>query len=127
MACEDDRPVAGLADEFVERGRHVTVSEIERLLRVLALQQECAERRLAVSRRPHLAGRSERARLALDEEAGAEFGVAAGIQRRIPAVTIEIGGRMDVEDRRAAVQGLASCRRAATATDRWEGPGARPS
>src|SRR3954452_21105262 len=102
MAREDDRTVAGLADKFVERGRNIAVGEIERLLRVLALQQKRAERRLAIARRPHLAGRGEGARLALDEEAGAEFRVATGLERRVPPVAIEIGRRMDVEDRRAA-------------------------
>src|SRR5207253_7248402 len=99
---EDDRTVARLPNEFVERGGHIAVGEIERLLGIFALQQECAERGLAVARRPDLTSCGESARLALGEQARTELGVAARVERAVPAVTLEIGWRMDVEDGSAA-------------------------
>ena len=73
---KDDRPVAGFGGEAVERRGDVGISEVERLARILAGEQERAERGLAVARRPDVARAAERARLALDEQPGAQFGVA---------------------------------------------------
>ena len=99
---ENDRPLASIGDEAVECGADIAIGEVERLLRVVALQEERAECRLAIARRPDLARAVERARLALDEQPGAELGIAAGLDRRVPAVALEIGRWMDVEDRRIA-------------------------
>ena len=83
---KDDRPVAGLLEELVERRRDVAIGEVERRLGILAVEQERAVRRLPVSRRPDLAGAVECACLALDEQVGSERRVAAGVERRVPAV-----------------------------------------
>ena len=57
VAGEDDRPVAGFLHELVEGGGDVAIGQVERLFRVLALEQEGAVGRLAVARRPDLCRR----------------------------------------------------------------------
>ena len=55
---EDDRRAVGLrGEEHVERREHVAIGEVERLGRVLALEQEGAERGLAIARRPDVGQR----------------------------------------------------------------------
>src|SRR4030095_14246734 len=98
MTREDDRPFARLRDEAIEGRRDIVVRKVERCLRVLTVQKECPERRLAVTGRPDLSGAVERARLASDEEPAAEFGVADEVERRIPAVALEVSRRMDIKD-----------------------------
>src|SRR5690348_11282278 len=95
---EDDRPVAGFLDELVEGRRDVAVGKLERLLRILALEQERAVGRLAIARRPDLPRAVKRARLALHEEVGPELGIAARVERRVPAVGLEVRRRVNVED-----------------------------
>ena len=80
--------------------------EIEGLLRIIALQQECAVRRLTVFRRPHLSCLGESARLALREQGCAEGRIADIVERCVPAIAFEIGRRMDVEDCRTAARTL---------------------
>src|SRR5205814_797382 len=104
MSGENDRALARTADERIEGGRHVVVSNVQSLLRVITLEQERAERRLAVAWGPDLPGGIEGARLALNEQARAELGVAPGLQRRVPPVAFEIGRGMDIKDRRAAAR-----------------------
>jgi hypothetical protein len=98
---EDDRPACRLrGEEGIKGGEHITIGEIERPGRILTFQQEGAERRLAISWRPDVGNRIERAGLALDEQPSPRPGIAAGVERRVPAVALEIGGRVDVECRR---------------------------
>src|SRR5947208_1729694 len=97
MAGKDDRPVAGLRNEAVEGRGNVAIGKIERRRRVTAVEQERAIGRLAVARRPHLTDAVERAGLALDEQVGAELGVAAGLKRRVPAVGQQIRRRVNIE------------------------------
>ena len=67
VAGKDDRRIRIAFEELVERRCNVRISEIERLLGVLVPEEERAERRLAIARRPDCPGVIERAGLALDE------------------------------------------------------------
>ena len=84
---EDDRPVAGFLDELVERRGDVAIGEVERLLRVLAL-------RAGTRRTPPGGSAAPRSRPAplnalawlWTNSLVRNCGVAAGIERRVPAV-----------------------------------------
>jgi hypothetical protein len=88
-------------EELVEGRDYVRIGEVERLVGVVALEQERAERRLPIARRPDVAEAAERARLALNEEFRLASGFAAFLavaDRRVPPVPFQIGGWVDVED-----------------------------
>ena len=68
VAGEDDRHFRIALEELVERRGDVRISEIERLLGVLVLEEERAEGGLAIAGRPDRPGVVEGAGLALDEQ-----------------------------------------------------------
>ena len=101
VAGEDDRRVQWrLPQELFEGRAHIAIGEVERLLGIGAAQQERAVSGLAVARRPGLGDVAEGARLGLEEEGLARIGIPARrLQRSVPAVALEIGGRVNIEQR----------------------------
>src|ERR671912_107534 len=99
VAGKDDRRIRVAFEELVERRGNVRISEIERLLGVLVPEEERAERRLAIARRPDRPGVIESAGLALYEQQVPVIALAMTRKRCIPPIALEIGRRVDVEDR----------------------------
>jgi hypothetical protein len=94
-------PGADMVQEFVECCGDIQISEVERLVRVLCLQEKSAIGCLSVSWGPHVAGAVEGTRLALREELIAPAALRL-IGWCIPAVALQIGRGMDVKDGRCA-------------------------
>src|SRR4030095_17004316 len=93
VSGEDDRaPGIDGGKELVEGAGDIAIGKVERLIGILAVEQEGAIGLLPVSARPDLRDLVEGARLAADEEARAVLAVAV-VERRVPAVALEIGGR----------------------------------
>src|SRR3546814_1717816 len=94
VAVEEDWPIgADLRHELGECRQHVAISKIERLARGGLARQERPERRLAIARRPDVAGLVARARLLAQEQFGALVRLLI-VERRVPARAIEIRGRV---------------------------------
>ena len=99
MRGQDQWLAGGQPEEFGEGGANVGIGQVERLVGVLALQQEGSIGGLAIARRVDIASAAKGAGLALNEQAGAKLGVAARRQRCVPAVALKVRRRMDIEDR----------------------------
>src|SRR5918993_4217934 len=99
VAGKDDRRIRIAFEKLVERRGNVRISEIEGFLGVLVPEEERAERRLAIARRPDRPGVIESAGLALYEQQVPVIALAMTRKRCIPPVALEIGRRVDVEDR----------------------------
>ena len=99
MPGEDQRGVLRLrGQERVECGQNVAIGEVERLGRVVGLEEKRPKRGLAITWRPYRPDIGEGARLAAHEQGVARCRLPAFVDRRIPFVAGEIGGGMNVED-----------------------------